>query len=478
MTNNQKLQEVESVVNGYSKRAAIITCDEQLLLKLDLLIRSIKEGYSKEDVLRVINVISGIDSDGMYFLKKTCVKAVEDKSKYALNNAMKIIDKYYSAEEGAFLCSIVKNQPEKVDAYLAKKTPIELEKTMANVANFYKHKENTRFFGTVNKVLAYGNKKIKRKVMGIEGVDKTKLSEDENSMIRSVFCGAFHIGNGDITHSKNYLDWTKGSIDNAVVDDYNLLKNNPLLKMVKDSYNIQQVAPEIDKKLKSLKMPVYVANELNVADLASIMGEGGNAYFGEISKKTVLSPRAEFCQKLVSNRKVIAEIKNDFISLGASEEFFEAWLSNMNKRGDSTLNIKGFERDSKLIDAVDVHHKNPVSSALTLSNPLKINDQNNFIFTVGKKAHTDEHISDKKYCSAKISEDNKVLGVFDSKGEKGDYAFEEYLEHGNDNRVYKSNYSLCEDSSMQGNTDLEKGMENKIKMSINIMPMQKVREVG
>lgn len=348
------------------------------------------------------------------------------------------------------LCS----DEEKVKQVIRSKNPKEKQRLLNDVVAYY-HATNAddATFVRMNKVLKPFNRRVVREVLGVEGQDQTKNSPEVIAAYRAVFGGQF-FSKDCMEFSSQYQDFVNRKMAREINNpqDYNLRHQNPYIKAIKNSRNVQLIIPRLEQIMSKQGISVALAAQLTPTDFADIVRKATTSTrFEALNDACEINPRKEFCRELLKNKENYDAIRNDFLKNGVSKEYFAFWAESMMRDGEPNPKLEGRQFEGVIPKKIDIHHKLPLKYAADLDR----NGKGNLIMIVKfgeRDMHDEEHIGDSEMV---MTVNPNPAGrrdptVFRREPKKGDVAVVERFIYdcgdGRDNRCYVSeNLTLTSD---------------------------------
>lgn len=465
MIENKK--EIEEKLNKPCRlRVATYNNESRKIELYNRFYKVIKDKLSLTDANpRFDNIISQVSYDDRKFLidcKKEYASCLNDNE--ALSKLCFKMRKNILLEEVNYLIGNAGDEA-KIIHFLKDKSNIEKSLLIEVVVNNHATSPQPDIsIVQTNKTLKHFGHKLKRKIIAKLSPQmpesKIKLSRDEDKIFRAVFAGRFFLADSPEDNSTAYKDYLyqDNKKNSYKPQDYDLLKNNPSFQKVKNSQNIRLVAPKMQEYLAKLGVEPKLANQFNGADFAQIICDAtksNDTRFEAINPECIDNPRQEFCKKLLDLPEVCENIKQDFLAAGVSKEYFDFWAKSMRENGDAMPNI-GDRKFEGIVPPINIHHKDPLRYANTLTNPLSINDSSNLVMMVqfdDYDVHGEEHRGDVGVVSyTKDFYDKDIGAKIKREAENGDLVVAELFEIAED-LIYKSaNMSI--DKKIAGNKDL------------------------
>lgn len=478
--NLEKKQEIEQSINNPALRIRMTICNPKKVSLLRMLDEALQDNTPTASIDRIFKALKDnvVDSEHPEIDELFSLYNKYLKQAVPLEKLVKNIKERRLNEDLKFLYSKAKS-PEEIEPFLAKCSAEEKSALLkALTTDYHNHDYDDMSFVKMNSVLKHFNRRVKREILGVVGPDGVSTTENDNQMLRCIAAGKFFMPQDE----NKKEDFTKYSpaynyfrSDDAISGlnhkDYKLLDNNPVLKKVKNSCNIQKIVKDIEIALATKGIPPQLANQFNSYDFAKIMNsvtEQKNPAFAKINPDCVDSPYCEFCKNLLKDKDVLEAIKQDFKKNNIDEKYTNAWINSMMNDGNpnpdiSELNIKG-----KIPAKISIHHKNHLQYAPNLPDSLMINNTSNFLLAIKfdkEDPHEEEHLGDSRgflYVNENKSGRNDPSVIKTNSPTMGMIAVAEKFEYddgnGKDTRTYISpGCTVC--SNLSGNMDLVKGTQ-------------------
>lgn len=361
------------------------------------------------------------------------------------------------------------------------------------IEDYHNNGYTDQAFVSANRALKHFGRKISRRIVGVTGKDKIKLTPEENQMARCVMDAKFYLPQDEDNklaincYTSAYLEERSEmhrqnngphatQIDRRhSASEYNLLEDNPLIKTFADSLNMRQMVGVLQETLAQKGISLETANQMNSYDFADILAAAYKPErvieFSEYIKNTN-TPRKEFCQKLVADKKTLEQILHAKKEAGSSDEYLHDWVESM-KEGEPDIHKNPRFANKKykgyVPSYISVHHKDNVTfgGSNDASNLVLIEDDSIAQGASVGRNHQREHMGDNKdllmiNLDKQFKNDPWLISLSSSdkdlNSRKGNIIVAEKLdvldnEHSRDCRVFINNQASIENPNIRGNSD-------------------------
>lgn len=361
------------------------------------------------------------------------------------------------------------------------------------IEDYHNNAYNDQAYVLTNRALAHFGRKISRRIVGVAGKDKIKLTPEENQMARCVMDAKFYLPQDEdkkvaincytpaYLEERSEMHRSNNGPRLARIDrrrsasEYNLLEENPLIKTFADSLNLRQMVGVLQEALAQKGISNETANQMNSYDFADILAAAYRPErvieFSEYTKNTN-TPRKEFCQKLVADKKTLEQILQAKKQAGSSDEYLNDWVESMKEGEPDIRNNPRFadkKYDGYVPSYVSVHHKDNVTfgGSNDASNLVLIEDDRIAQGASVGRNHQREHMGDNKdllmiNLDKKSKSDPWLISLSSSERDinqrQGCIIVAEKLdvldnEHNRDCRVFINNQASITNPNIRGNSD-------------------------
>ena len=392
------------------------TFKEKELARLEETVRLV-EGYKYGDtqglefIRRMASLNLGFEiSEG--FMKKVPY-FTEEEARQALGGRLKEIkDRGIKAksklEVRKLLNDINKPEGEKaVQTYLQEKSSKDRFEIAKELLRYFKeplNPQNLDFQGCDNdykQKVADGRMQACNKVLRTLGyevvkVDNIKTPTEIQQVVRAAFDGRLNLpthedtvaGNG---YSKNYNFFANPDHDvfgprdlssfTPLPADYDFAATE-LGKAMALSDDMKIMIPDIQKAVRNARLPLEVAENLSLSDVAHLMikekriERQDHIKFKQINPKCSVGAREKFWEDFGKNNEKMTMLRDALLEEGVDKEYIKDLLCNLRLTGQPVPE-RGKEYNQP-IPEISIHHDFYIQDAAAQKNPLMVDNAANF----------------------------------------------------------------------------------------------------